>query len=282
MNTSSSRSLQTIVFALIAVGLIMLALAGYLSPVSRLMLNPVVTIQTWITSRYQAIRDFVTVPQDMARLRQRNQELETEVSMLQRDIIQLQEQLSEASILSALVQFARQNPENRYQAAAVIARDPSPFLQYVIINQGSDHGLRRGMPVVTQDGLVGRIAAVTAGAARVQLITDPASVVNVRLDPSHAPGVLRGKLTGEISLDMIPQNVTLDENELVLTSGLGGSYPANIFVGQLSGVRQRESDLFQSASVQPAVDFTELELVLVIVNFRPVEVEPLIPDSEAP
>lgn len=282
MNTSSSRSLQTIVFALIAVGLITLALAGYLNPLSRLMLDPVVTVQSWITSRYTAIKDFVTVPQDMARLRQRNQELEAEVALLQRDIIQLQEQLSEAEILSALVQFARQNPENRYQAAAVIARDPSPFLHYVIINQGSDHGLRRGMPVVTQDGLVGRIAAVTAGAARVQLITDPSAVVNVRLDPSRSAGVLSGNLTGDITVDMIPQNVTLAENEVVLTSGLGGSYPPNIFIGQLSGVRRRESDLFQSASVQPAVDFRDLELVLVIVNFRPVEVEPLIPSTETP
>jgi rod shape-determining protein MreC len=282
MNTTPSRSLQTIVFALIAVGLIALALAGYLAPVSRLLLNPVITVQTWVTSRYTAIKDFVTVPQDMARLRQRNAELEAEVAMLQRDIIQLQEQLAEANILSALVEFARQNPENRYQAAAVIARDPSPFLHYVIINQGSDHGLRRGMPVVTQDGLVGRVAAVTAGAARVQLITDPASQINVRLDPSRSQGVISGALTGEISLDLVPQEANLETNELVLTSGLGGSYPPNIFIGQVSGVRHRESDLFQRASVQPAVDFTQLELVLVIVNFRPVEVEPLLPSPENP
>lgn len=282
MNTTSSRSLQTIVFALIAVGLIALALAGYLTPVSRLMLDPVITIQSWITTRYTAIKDFVTVPQDMARLRQRNQELQDEVAMLQRDIIQLEEQLAEASILSALVEFARQNPENRYQAAAVIARDPSPFLHYVIINQGSDHGLRRGMPVVTEDGLVGRISAVTAGASRVQLITDPASVVNVRTDQSRGQGVVRGDLTGEVRVEMIPQNVNLAENELVLTSGLGGSYPAGIFVGQLSGIRRRESDLFQGASIQPTVDFSQLELVLVIVNFRPVEIEPLILDGEAP
>jgi len=279
MNTTSSRSLQTIVFALIAVGLIALALAGYLTPVSRLLLDPVITIQSWITTRYTAIKDFVTVPQDMARLRQRNQELENEVAMLQRDIIQLEEQLAEASILSALVDFARQNPENRYQAAAVIARDPSPFLHYVIINQGSDHGIRRGMPVVTQDGLVGRIAAVTAGAARVQLITDPASVVNVRTDQSRGQGVVVGDLTGEVRVEMIPQNVNLAENELVLTSGLGGTYPSGIFVGQLTGIRRRESDLFQSASIQPSVDFSQLELVLVIVNFRPVEIEPLIPDD---
>ncbi len=79
-----------------------------------------------------------------------------------------------------MLEFARTQPENVYIAGSIIGRDPSPFLHYVIIDHGSDYGLRHGMPVVTQQGLVGRIDAVTAGAARVQLITSPDSTVNVR------------------------------------------------------------------------------------------------------
>jgi rod shape-determining protein MreC len=191
-------------------------------------------------------------------------------------------QLSETNILSALVDFARTNPENRYQAAAVIARDPSPFLQYVIINRGSDDGLRRGMPVVTQQGLVGRIAAVTSGAARVQLMTDPSSTVNVRLEPSGASAVLSGSISGDVSLDMIPQGANVQPGNLILTSGLGGSYPPNILIGQVTGVRSRDQDVFQHASVQPIVDFNQLAIVLVITNFRPVEIGPLVPTPGAP
>lgn len=222
MNTPSDRprSLQTVIFILIAVGLIALALGGYLTPLSRILLNPMVAVQTWVATRFQAVQDIVSAPQDTTRLRQRNAELEAEVARLQTQIIELQEQLAETNVLSALVDFARANPENRYQAAAVIARDPSPFLQYVIINRGSDDSLRRGMPVVTQQGLIGRIAAVTAGAARVQLITDPASTVNVRLEPSGAQAILQGQITGEILLDMIPQGANVQPGDLVLTSGL--------------------------------------------------------------
>ena len=279
MNTPLSRTIQTVVFVLFAVGLIALALSGYLTPFSRLVLNPFVSAQAWIATRYQGVQELINAPQDTAQLRQRNAELETEVSRLQTQIIELQQQLSETNVLSALVDFARANPENRYQAAAVIARDPNPFLHYVIINRGSDDGLRRGMPVVTQHGLVGRVAAVTAGASRVQLITDPGSTVNVGLEPSGVQAALHGSLTGDITLDMIPQEISILPGDLVLTSGLGGSYPSNILVGQVSGIRSRDQDIFQRATLQPVVDFSQLDIVLVITNFKPVDIKPLIPTS---
>lgn len=281
MNTTS-RNLQTIVFVLIAVGLIALALGGYLTPLSRTILSPFISAQSWIYSRYQAAQEFIRAPQDMARLQQKNLQLEAQVSQLQAQIIELQQQLAETNILSALVDFARANPENRYQAAAVIARDPSPFLHYVIINRGSDDNIRRGMPVVTQQGLVGRIDAVTANASRVQLITDATAIVNAKIQPSGAQAVLKGQLSGDLILDLIPQGSQVQVGDLVLTSGLGGGYPANIVIGQISGIRSQPQDLFQTASVQSVVDFNQLEIVLVIINFKPVNIEPLLPTPGAP
>jgi rod shape-determining protein MreC len=262
--------------------MIAMALGGYLTPLSRLIVNPLVNAQTWLATRFQALQNFFNTPQDLARLRQTNAELEAEVSRLQTEIIELNQQLAETRILSALVDFARLNPENRYVAAAVIGRDTSPFLKYVIINRGTDDSLRRGMPIVTQQGLVGRVAGVTAGAARVQLIVDPDSSINVRLEPSRAQAVLLGDLTGELTLDMIPQSASVQIGDLVLTSGLGGNYPPNILIGQITNVRSKETDLFQTAVVQPVVDFNALEIVLVITNFRPIDVAPLIPTPGIP
>lgn len=279
---ATSRNLQTIVFVLIAVGMIALALGGYLTSLSRIFLNPLIEVQAWVYSRFQVAQDLLRSPQDMARLQQRNAQLEAQVSQLQAQIIELQQQLTEARILSALVDFARANPENRYQAAAVIGRDPSPFLRYIIINCGSDDNIRRGMPVVTQQGLVGRVEAVTANAAKVQLITDSASVVNAKIQPSGAQAVLKGQASGDLWLDMIPQGVPIEVGNLVLTSGLGGGYPPNIVIGQIAGVRSQPQELFQSAIVQSVVDFNQLEIVLVIVNFRPVNIEPLIPEGSQP
>ena len=125
--------------------------------------------------------DFFTLPRDVTNLLQRNVALENEISSLQSQVIQLEGQLTEAKVLYALLDFARARPQNQYLASAVIGRDPSPFLHYIIIDHGSDDGIRYGMPVVTQQGLVGRVDAVTASASRVQLITDPGSIINVRM-----------------------------------------------------------------------------------------------------
>lgn len=282
MRTTPLRSIQGIVLALVIIGLIMLALGGYLTPVTRVVLEPVVSAQTWMFTRFQAIQNVINSPQDLARLRQRNAELEKQVSDLQAEIIDLKQQLTETRILSALVDFARVHPENRYVAVSVIGRDPSPFVKYVIINRGSDDGLRRGMPVVTAQGLVGRITAITANAGRVQLITDPASSVNVRLEGTDTRAVLKGSLTGELALDMIPQSAEVKVGDVVLTSGLGGNYPANLLIGQVTSVRGKETDLFKTGVVQSIVDFSKLEILLVIVNFRPIDIEPLIPSPVTP
>lgn len=282
MNSASPRTFQTIVIIIISISLIVLALGGYLTPISRVILNPMVSIQTWLATRFQAIQTLINEPADVASLRQRNAELEAEIASLQVQIIELQQQVSETEVLSTLVDFARSRPENRYVASAVIGRDYSPFFQYIIINRGSDHGLRRGMPVVTQQGLVGQISAVSPVASRVQLINDVGSMINVIIQPAEAEAVLEGQITGELSLEMIPQDVNIQPGDLIITSGLGGNYPPNLVVGQVSTIRSRDFDLFQSASVQPAVDFRQLDIVLVIINFQPVDITPLIPTPRSP
>ena len=185
-----SRSLQTTIIFLVVGGILALALGGFFSSASNRFTTTLVSAQTWISSRYRGVQDFVTAPRDIVSLRSRNAELEGQVSQLQAQVIELQQRVSETEILAALVDFSRASPESTYKAAAVIGRDPSPFLHYIIINRGSNDDIRRGMPVVTNQGLVGRVDAVIADASRVQLITDPASAINVHLQNADTDAVL--------------------------------------------------------------------------------------------
>ena len=271
------RTLQTTIIFLVVGGIMALALGGYFSSASNVFTGSLVTLQTWFSARFVAVQDFLTSPRDVASLRQRNLELEGEVAELQAQVIQLQQEVGKTQILAALVDFELANPENRYLAAAVIGRDPSPFLHYVIINRGSNDGILRGMPVVTNQGLIGRVDAVIADAARIQLITDPASSVNVRLQNAETEASLVGSVTGDVALQLIPQDINVQPGDLVLTSGLGGGYPPDLIIGQVGNVRSRDFDLFKQATVQPVVDFNRLEVVLVIVNFKPVDISPLEP-----
>jgi rod shape-determining protein MreC len=138
------------------------------------------------------------------------------------------------------------------------------------------------MPVVTQNGLAGRVVQVTAAGARVSLITDPVTRINVRIEPSRSAAVLTGSITGDITLEQIPQAANVNPGNLILTSGLGGNYPANIIIGQVTSVRSMENDLFQSASVQSVTDFDDLNIVLVIINFDPIDISPLLPSADTP
>ncbi len=282
MNSLFQRYWRTGALTLLVAGLLILALGGYLTPALRLASAPVVAAQRWLASRYLAVFQAINSPQDMAELRQRASLLEEENARLQSQVIELQQQLKDSQFKDELLGFARSHPEDTYVGANVIGRDPSPFLHYIFIDKGSDDGLSRGMPVVTAQGLVGRVDAVIANAARVQLINDPASSVNVQLAASRTEAMLQGSLTGDVTLEMVAQDAELKPGDVILTSALGGNYPANILVGQVASVRKLETALFQSASVQPSVNFSLLRSVLVVVDFEPVDITPLVPGATTP
>jgi len=271
MKKGSFKNWQPIVIGLAVLGVIILAISGLLGRIIGTVSSPLVDSQAWISKRIQAIEDFLTVPRDVTVLQQENADLKNEISQLQAEVLILKQQVSETEILYALLDFARSRPENKYIAASVIGRDPSPFLNYVIIDHGSDDGIFKGMPVVTQQGLVGRVDAVIATAARIQLITDPNSIVNVRLEKAKTDAQVAGTISGDLSLEMVNLDVNLEQGDLVLTSGLGGSFPADILLGQVLSIVRDNRSLFQQATVQPVVDFTTLRAVLVITNFKPVD-----------
>ena len=279
MKDSVTRTLQTTITFLIVGGILVLAFGGYFRAVSGPLTGGLVSVQAWFATRSQAIQEFLAAPADLLALRSRNAELEAQVSQLQTQVIDLQQRVNETEILAALVDFSRANPESSYKAASVIGRDPSPFLHYVIINRGSNDGIERGMPVVTNEGLAGRIDAVISDAARVQLITDAAASVNVHLKNANTDAMLGGSVTGDISLDLISQDATVQSGDIILTSGLGGGYPPDLIVGQVLNVRKLPAELFQQATVQPAVDFSRLQIVLVITNFRAINTVPLVPTA---
>ncbi|MDD2521219.1 MAG: rod shape-determining protein MreC [Anaerolineaceae bacterium] len=271
------KNLRNLIIILVVSGVLFLAISGYLTPVFSVSVSPFISAQSWLSQRYLAFSDFFNSPRDMATLRSENARLENEVALLQSEIVALQENLAQSDILYTLLDFARTNPEHEYVAATVIGREISPYLQYIIIDKGSNDGLRHGMPVVTQQGLVGRIDALISDAARIQLITDANSTVNVKLQIAGVEGLVRGSVTGEIALDMVPVDTEVQIGEILMTSGLGGTYPPNIFVGQVLTMQSKQNVLFQTGSIQPVVDFSNLSAVLVITNFDSVDISPLVP-----
>ena len=132
------------------------------------------------------------------------------------------------------------------------------------------------MPVVNEKGLVGRITEVSATASKLQLITDPDSVINARIQESRAEGIISGQATGELEMLYISQDIMVTVGETVVTSGLGGGFPAEILIGRVVSVHRRDYELYQTAIIEPRSDFSRLEMVLIITNFEPVLIDPLL------
>jgi rod shape-determining protein MreC len=282
MRLSRTRSLIGTALLAVAVALVILNQAGLLQPLKSVLLIPITPIQALISSQFNAARAAADgVDEDPQALQARVEELEARVAELEAQLVDYQELQAEYRVLSALLDYARRTPENRYVTADVIGYDESPFLQFIILNQGSNAGLAADMPVVTDRGLIGQIAEVTATAAKVLLITDQSSAINARIQESRAEGVLVGTLTGDLRMEFIPLDAELQAGDLVLTSGVGGTFPPDLLIGQVTSVRLRTQDIFQEAEVVSLNDFGAVETVLVLTNFTPIDLAPIL-ETPAP
>lgn len=209
---------------------------------------------------------------DIETLRQRNADLEDALARFQSELVDLREIASDYQRLAALVKYTSTKQGQEFIAADVVSNnDANTPLRSMIINKGVRDGLTVGMPVVTEQGLVGRIVDVAANASQVLLITDASSSISARLQTSRAEGSIIGQSGRDLVMQFIPLDAQVKEGDLVITSGLGGNLPADIAVGQVISIQQREFELFQEAVIRSLNDFENLETVLVITNFQPVD-----------
>ncbi len=190
--------------------------------------------------------------------------LQEEDQRLRARLMQLEEARAENVRLKRMLGYAESNPGPEVPAR-VVGVNPVSTLISLRIDRGESDGVRRGMPVVTPDGVVGRIHRATGGYADVVLITDPNSKLGVKVQRSRA----RATATGgggshQLRLENALRTEDLRDGDLILTSGTDGVYPPGLVVGRVTGIDRKAYGMFQTADVIPAVDMSKLEEVLVL------------------
>ncbi|HEX9899949.1 MAG TPA: rod shape-determining protein MreC [Candidatus Methylomirabilis sp.] len=204
-------------------------------------------------------RDYV----DLRHLREENKHLQGEVAVLQRRIDQLEEQSLETQRLQRLLAM-RESPQAGFLTARVVGKDATNWFKTILLDRGSQEGVRRNQPVLAPDGLVGRVVEVTPMSAKVQLLTDPVSAVGGLVQRTRVTGIVSGNLGAGARVRYLPLLADVVVGDEVVTSGMGGVFPKGIPVGRITAVERRSGALFQEASLQPLADLGRLEEVMIL------------------
>lgn len=256
----------TVILLIILVFISNLSLNNF-SHIENIFSNIVMPIQSGITyiknkltgnDNYFATIEYLKEENEI--LKQRNLKLEEELRNL--EIIQ-----AENSTLKEYLNLTEQYKKHDTIPAYIINKDVSNYSSIFIINAGSKSGIKENMTVIAAEGLVGHVISVTDNTAKVQTLVDSSNVVSATLENSKDVVIARGTLNGnELKTTYISTDTVLIEGEKLYTSGMGGIYPKGIYIGVIKKINESKNITNRSFITEAAVDFENLETVLVISN----------------
>src|SRR4051812_36025981 len=262
-----SRSWLVVLLLLGVVGGLVLAPgpARDVQAVGSRLLEP---IQGNVSSLLVQVEDVPTVVRRMTELSRQNDQYRDEIDRLQSEIARLRELEVENRDLRNLLGLKQRTGTGELLPVRAIARDPSPFVQAVTIDRGTEDGVREGMPVITWRGVVGRVNRVGPTSSKVLLITDTSSSISGRIQGSESrvTGLVRGRQEGGLIMQHIPQEESLQTGDTIVTSDLGAILPEGLVIGQIVQIRRKDVDVFQEAVLEPSADMKSLDRLYVLLS----------------
>ena len=221
-------------------------------------------VQRVSTSAIGSVRDGWSNYFALQEIRRENAELRDEVAKLRVGLQQEQALSQQTRTLQQLLDL-RSSIKLSTTAAAVIAGGASPEFRTITIDKGTGDGIAPDMAVISPAGVVGRIVLPTPRAAKVQLLIDRDAAAGAIIERSRAQGVLVGTGTERLRLDHVPGTAEIKVGDRVVTSGIEGIYPKGFAIGQIESFERRAGE-FTAVMIRPAVEFSNLEVVLVVVT----------------
>ncbi|HEX9867660.1 MAG TPA: rod shape-determining protein MreC [Candidatus Tectomicrobia bacterium] len=216
---------------------------------------------TWTTQNLRGVWDnyvyLVNVQRDNKRLRE-------EIKWLQQENHRYLEAYLQYQRLQRLLNFREQTPLD-VVAAAVVGRNSNSWTEIIYINRGTRDRVAQGFPVVTSDGLVGQVIHAAPALSQVMLLTDFRSGVDAIVQRTRASGIVAGRGRSIAELKFLPIGADLQEGDRLISSGMGRVFPKGLIIGEVKDIH-RNGRQTQHVEIQPSVDFSHLEEVLVLVK----------------
>jgi rod shape-determining protein MreC len=276
--TSTSKRLRegAVVACVLLCAIIVLRMSaknpGELSTLDRGVLRIVSPAQSAMSYVARGIAGVAGRFVELAHARAENHELAKENARLRAEVADLRRLADESGRYQRLLGLRDQTPAETI-AARIISIDASPYFRVARVELDRGDGVvKRGMPVLTPEGVVGRIGHVSGGSSDILLLVDPRSAIDVVIPRTGGRGILRGK-SGEngyrCSIEYLTRGNPAQVGDKVVTSGLGGAFPRDLAVGKITAVLPGAVGLFQEVEVTPDVDFARLSEVLVVAAAPP-------------
>ncbi len=222
------------------------------------------SISTWFVNTWNSINELKKLRQELDEAREKlleHERISRDAAELHRENTQLKVQLKFSKALAF-----KQIP------AEVIARDPGNEFSTLMVNKGTMHGVKRGMPVVAfqggLQGLVGKIVFAGLWTSTIKPITDPSSYVAARLQNSRYDGLVNGRqhYMGGLIMRYIKKSAVEDiqYGDLVITSGMGLLFPKGIHIGRVREMQAKAYEASLELEIEPIVDFSRLEYLFIL------------------
>ena len=202
---------------------------------------------------------------DLLSVRDENEQLRQELLQYKAANIEYREALATNVRLQKLLEL-KESLSPPTLTAEIIGKDPSLWFRTLTINRGSSDGVMKGMPVVTVEGVVGQVLTSSPNYSKVLLATDPNSAVDVITQKTRVHGIVKGLGSDAFGLNYIWKSAVVEKGDFVFTSGLGGIFPKGLMVGTVSEIKNSRRGMFQKIEIEPAVDFSQLEHLIIIMK----------------
>jgi rod shape-determining protein MreC len=263
--------LVAVVIGLVALNIILLTITGKQTQapagLGRAVLILVSPFQGHLTAFVQSVKDVWNQYFFLVSTAQENQRLKRELGQHLQQLNHCTETQLANDRLRHLLGF-QEEVSRPMIPAQVVGRDPSPWSKTVIVDKGSQDGVRQGAPVVIPEGIVGVVVEASGRYAKVLLLIDPNSAIDALVQRTRARGIVKGGGAGYCVFDYVLRKHEINVGDTVVSSGLDGVFPKGLRVGRVSEILRLNAGIFQKVSVTPYVNFEVLEEVFIIFDLN--------------
>ena len=244
-------------------------MANFLSGSVGALLGPIQRFSVSISESATGFFERILMADEIS---EENEQLRDEIRKLREQMVSFENYKAENEQYRQFLELKEQNPDFVFEAAMVIGRDPTDFFYSFTIDKGSLDGIKVFDPVITPDGLVGRISEVSYTDSKVVTLLNPGIDVGAFDARTRDTGIITGDLSlamlGRCKLTYLSRDSSASAGDIITTSGIGGTFPKGLIIGTIADVKAEQSGISLFAEVVPSADIAKVREIFVITSFR--------------